>query len=108
MTIDEAQKEICSHFAGGFYGQLVASVLWALSASLAELVSPGSAMAALVLGGFLIFPLTELCARLCRAPTMSRANGLRGLGMQVAFVLPVSMLLLVPVVRLTRTCFIPR
>jgi hypothetical protein len=107
MNIAEAQKEMRSHFAGGFYGQLVASVVWSLSASLAAVASPARAMVALVLGGFLIFPFTELFARIRRMPTLSKANELTGLGMQIAFVLPTSMLLLVPVVRYNVNLFYP-
>jgi len=55
MNIAEAQKEIRFHYAGGFYGQLVSSVLWAISASFAAFASPTIAIATLVLGGFLIF-----------------------------------------------------
>jgi hypothetical protein len=107
MNIAEAQKEIRSHFAGGFYGQLVSSAIWAISASLAALVSSSAAIAALVFGGFLIFPITELLARFNRAPALSRTNELKWLGMQIAFVLPVSMVLLIPVVRYNVHLFYP-
>lgn len=107
MTIADAQKEVRSHFAGGFYGQLVSSVLWATSASLATFSSPNPAILSLVLGGFLIFPLTEALVAASRTPALSKENALRGLGMQIAFVLPTSMLLLVPVVRYNTNLFFP-
>ncbi len=107
MNIAEAQKEIRSHFAGGFHGQLVSSVLWAISASLATFASSAVAMATLVLGGFLIFPFTELLLGVSRTPALSKANELRGLGMQIAFVLPASMLLLFPVARYNVNLFFP-
>ena len=107
MNIVEAQKEIRSHFAGGFYGQLVSSVLWAISAFLATFASPTMAIATLVLGGFLIFPITELLVRFGRAPALSKTNELKGLGMQIAFVLPTSMLLLFPVTRYSVYLFYP-
>lgn len=98
MTIPEAQKEVRDRFVGGFYGQLVSGLLWLASASLATWSSPRAAITALVVGGFFIFPMTEL---LIRASGGSRAlsadNSLRYLGMQVAFVLPLSMPLLLPV-----------
>jgi hypothetical protein len=56
---------------------------------------------------FLIFPFTELLARIRRTPELSKANELTGLGMQIAFVLPTSMLLLVPVVRYNVNLFYP-
>jgi hypothetical protein len=98
MTIAEAQREVRLRFVGGFYGQLVSGLLWLVSAGLATWSSPRAAITTLVVGGFFIFPLTEL---LIRASGGSRAlsadNALRHLGMQVAFVLPLSMPLLLPV-----------
>jgi hypothetical protein len=98
MTISEAQDEVRTRFSGGFYGQLVSGVLWSLSAALATWSSPRAAITTLVLGGFFIFPITELLIRLSgRKQPLSQANTLRELGMQAAFVLPLSMPLLVPV-----------
>lgn len=98
MTISEAQREIRTRFVGGFYGQLVAGVLWLTSAGLAVWRGPRASITMLVAGGFLIFPATELLIRIAgeRAP-VSAANALRSLGMQIAFVLPLSMPLLLPV-----------
>jgi hypothetical protein len=98
MEIAEAQLEMRSRFAGGFYGHIVSGLLWVGSAALASWSSPRAAITALVLGGFFIFPMTELLVRTAgRRPPLSTANSLRQLGMQVAFVLPASMLLLLPV-----------
>ena len=98
MTIREAQLEIRTRFVGGFYGQLVSGLLWLTSAGLAVSRGPRAAIITLVAGGFLIFPATEFLIRAAgeRAP-VSAANALRSLGMQVAFVLPLSMPLLLPV-----------
>jgi hypothetical protein len=50
--------------------------------------------------GFFIFPLTQMLLRLSgRHASVSKENTFSSLGMQVAFVLPFSMLLLVPVGR---------
>src|SRR5688500_19720962 len=97
MTISEAQLEIRTRFVGGFYGQLVAGILWLTSAGLALWRGPRASIIMLVVGGFLIFPATELLIRATgeRAP-VSSANARRALGMQVAFVLPLSMPLLLP------------
>lgn len=98
MDICEAQLEMRSRFAGGFYGQLVSGLLWIASAYLATWSSSRAAITTLVAGGFFIFPATELLVRYVggRGP-LSSANSLRYLGMQVAFVLPLSMPLLVPI-----------
>jgi len=98
MDIADAQREMRTRFVGGFYGQLVSGVLWLVSASLATWSTPRAAITTLVLGGFLIFPATELLLRVAggRSP-LNAQNTLRYLGMQVAFVLPFSMPLLLPV-----------
>lgn len=98
MHIIEAQREVRTRFVGGFYGQLVSGVLWLAAAALATWSTPRAAITALVVGGFFIFPLTELLLRIgSDARPLSAANDLRHLGMQVAFVLPLSMPLLLPV-----------
>jgi len=98
MHITEAQRENRARFVGGFYGQLVSSLLWLVSAGLATWGSPRTAITALVVGGFFIFPLTELLIRVSgKSRSLSAANSLSSLGMQAAFVLPLSMPLLLPV-----------
>jgi hypothetical protein len=98
MDIRDAQLEIRTRFVGGFYGQVVSGVLWILSAGLATWSSPRAAITTLVVGGFFIFPITELLVRFVAVKgPLSGANALRDLGMQVAFVLPLSMPLLLPV-----------
>lgn len=98
MKITDAQEEMRRRFVGGFYGQLVSGVLWLVSASLAVWSSARAAIVTLVVGGFFIFLLTELLVRLGgERAVLSPTNSLRHLGMQVAFVLPLSMPLLLPV-----------
>jgi Family of unknown function (DUF7010) len=60
MNICDAQRDVRSIFLGGFPGQLVSSLVWLLSAVLATWQSPKSAIIALFVGGFFIFPLTQL------------------------------------------------
>jgi len=107
MNIADAQREIRVRFHGGFYGQLVSGAVWLLSGGLAETAGVKSAIIALVLGGFLIFPATELLVRLSGSHKLTQANTLRYLGMQVAFVLPFSMLLLWPVTLYRTNLFYP-
>ena len=107
MDISDAQRENRFRFHGGFYGQLVSGVLWLLSGCLADTVGVKSAIIALVVGGFFIFPATESLVRLSGRKELSEANTLRYLGMQVAFVLPFSMLLLVPVTLYRTNLFYP-
>lgn len=98
MNIADAQRELRVRYAGGLYGQLVSAVLWLVSAGLATWGTPRAAITTLVVGGFFIFPATEGLLRLAGTPrALSPANSLPSLGMQVAFVLPLSMPLLVAV-----------
>src|SRR5207302_7084297 len=70
-----------------------------VSAALGTWVTPKASILAVVIAGFFIFPLTQMLLRLSgrRRARVSKENPLHWLGMQVAFVLPFSMLLLVPV-----------
>lgn len=89
MDIEKAQWEMRTRFVGGLYGQLVSGVLWLLSRA---------AITTLIVGGFFIFPITEALVRIIgRKGPLRPANSLRYLGMQAAFVLPLSMPLLLPV-----------
>ena len=98
MDIQDAQRESRSVYIGGFWGQLVSSVIWLVSAALGTWVTPKASILTVVIGGFFIFPLTQMLLRLSGRPArVSQENSFHWLGMQVAFVLPFSMLLLVPV-----------
>lgn len=108
MNIADAQRDVRFRYSGGFYGQAVAGVIWLLSAGLASWSSPRTAITALVIAGFFIFPITEMLVRTVgsRLKHDSR-NTLPQLGMQVAFVLPLSMPLLLPVSQLNLNLFYP-
>ena len=108
MDIQDAQREGRSVYIGGFWGQLVSSVIWLVSATLGTWVSPKASILTVVIGGFFIFPLTQMLLRLSgRRASVGRENSFRSLGMLVAFVLPFSMLLLVPVGQLRLNWFFP-
>lgn len=98
MEIQDAQREVRSVYIGGFWGQLVSSVIWLVSATMGTWVTPKTSILTVVIGGFFIFPLTQMLLRFSGGrASVSRENSFNGLGMQMAFVLPCSMLLLVPV-----------
>lgn len=98
MHVEDAQVEVRRVYIGGFWGQLVSSAIWLAAAALGTWVSPKAAILTVVVGGFFIFPLTQLLLRFSgRRARVGRDNPFHWLGMQVALVLPLSMLLLVPV-----------
>jgi len=108
MLVKDAQREVRTVFVGGFWGQLVSSAIWLVSAALGSWRTPRAAILSLVLSGFLIFPITLLLLRLTGGPaSLSRDNPLGNLGMQIAFTLPMTMLLLVPVTAVRLNWFYP-
>jgi len=108
MLVEDAQRHVRTTFIGGFWGQLVSSVLWLASAALATWSTPRAAISFIVFGGFFIFPATVLLLRLTGGPAApTKGNPLSALGMQVAFTLPMTMLLLVPVTELRLNLFYP-
>lgn len=108
LTISDAQREMRTRFVGGFYGQLVSGLVWLVSAGLATWSSPRAGITGIVVGGFFIFPITELLIRATGERCQFTAtNTLRQLGMQVAFVLPLSMPLLAPVTLFRLNWFYP-
>ena len=108
MLVKDAQKEVRTVFVGGFWGQLVSSALWLKSAALGTWASPKAAIIELVAGGFFIFPAVQLLLRLTGGPaSLKKENPLGFLGMQVAFTLPICMLLLVPVTEFRLNLFYP-
>jgi hypothetical protein len=108
MLVQEAQREVRTVFVGGFWGQLVASALWLSSAALAVWVTPRAGIIAVVLGGCFIFPITRLLLRLSGGrASVGSGNPLGSLGTQIAFTLPLSMLLLVPVTAFRLNLFYP-
>jgi hypothetical protein len=108
MHIVDAQRENRFRFSGGFYGQAISGLMWLVSACVASWGTPKSAILLLVTAGFFIFPITEILVRTVGTRAkLSSGNSLPQLGMQVAFLLPFSMLLLLPVSQFNVNLFYP-
>jgi hypothetical protein len=94
VEIADAQRDVRTVFMGGFGGQLVSSLVWFVSAALATWRSPKAAIISLVVGGFFIFPLTQVLLRLMgHTASLPKGHPMNALGMQVAFTLPFNLLL---------------
>lgn len=94
VDILEAQREMRRAFLGGLAGQLVAGVIWAVSAAVSTWIGPTQGMATLFFGCMLLFPLTQLMLRAMGRPAkVSRSNSLDGLARQIAFTVPLNFLL---------------
>lgn len=91
MDILAAQQDVRRTFLAGYPGQLVSSVIWFLSSAVSTWHSPYAGILILFLGGFFIFPLTQLMLRLMGQPaSLPKGHPMNALGMQVAFVLPLT------------------
>lgn len=92
MEIRDAQRDVRTTFVGGFFGQLVSGLIWLLSAAVGTWYRASTAIAVLVVGGFFIFPLTQLCLRLSGRPSsLPKGHPMNSLAMQVAFTLPLNL-----------------
>lgn len=108
MLVQDAQREVRTIFVGGFWGQLVSSAIWLVSAAVGSWATPRLAIFTILVGGFFIFPATQLLLRLSGGPSsLPRVNALNYLGMQIAFTLPLTMLLLIPVTEVRLSLFYP-
>lgn len=89
MNIHEAQEEVRTVFVGGSVGQAVSGLIWLVSAALGSWVSVRFGILFLVVGGALIFPITQLTLKtLGRGASLRPGNPLNQLAMQVAFIVP--------------------
>jgi uncharacterized protein DUF7010 len=92
MIVEDAQREVRSIYLGGMVGQLVCGALWLVSSAIGTWMSPGRGIAVLCVGGALIFPATQLVLRAMGRPaSLSPANPLRHLAMQIAFTIPLAL-----------------
>jgi hypothetical protein len=89
MLLADAQRESRTVYLGGFVGQLVSSLIWLISSTVATLVQPTTGFWTLAIGGATIFPIAQTLLRLSgRRASLSADNPLRYLAMQVAFTVP--------------------
>lgn len=92
MQVSEAQEEVRAVYLNGAIGQFVSAAIWLASAALASAASVRTAILALVFGGMLIFPITQLVLRARGGRyELAAANPLRHLAMQIAFTVPMTL-----------------
>ncbi|HEX2990736.1 MAG TPA: hypothetical protein VHO49_08650 [Anaerolineales bacterium] len=94
MEIKTAQHDVQTTFLRGAVGQTVSGLIWLASAAIGTWGTERQAILVLVLGGMFIFPLTQLGLRLLGRPAgLPAGHPMNALAMQVAFMLPLNMLL---------------
>jgi len=108
MEILAAQKDVRETFMGGFAGQLVSCVVWGASAAACTWHSLRLAEWVLIVGGFFIFPLTQLLLRgMGHAYALPKGHPMNALGVQVAFTLPPTLLIAIGIAALYPAWFYP-
>jgi hypothetical protein len=108
MEIARGQKDVRETFLGGFAGQLVSAVVWGISAAACTWGSLRLGEVILLLGGFFIFPLTQLVLRsMGHAYALPKGHPMNALGMQVAFILPLTLPLVIGIALLRPAWFYP-
>lgn len=96
MEIAEAQRDVQRVYVGGSIGQFVSGAIWLLAAGAGTFISPSAAIVTLLAGGMLIFPVTTLLLRLSgRAATLPAGHPMNALAMQLAFTVPLGLLVAV-------------
>ncbi len=94
MLLAEAQKEMRTAFLGGFAGQFLAGIIWALSAAASTIWAPRVGMLILFFVSMFLFPLTQFVLKILGRPAkLSKGNTLNQLAMQIAFIVPIGFLL---------------
>ena len=108
MPIEEAQREMREVYRNGAFGGLVSGALWLASAAAGTWGSRNAAVLVLVVGGFFIFPLTQLALKVAGGrASLSQANPLRTLAPQVAFMVPLCIPLILAATHEHPTWFYP-
>jgi len=108
MEISQAQRDVRCTFVGGFAGQLVSAAVWAASAAACTWHSFHLAEVVLLLGGCFIFPLTQLALRSAgHAYALPKGHPMNALGIQVAFTLPLGLLVVLGIAAIHPAWFYP-
>ena len=91
-SVSEAQRDVRRLYHGGFHGQLVSAVVCLSAAAVAQWVSTGGAVVVLLVGGSLIFPLTQAFLSLTGRPaSLPPGHPMVRLAMQIVFTVPIGL-----------------
>lgn len=108
MDIADAQQDVRTVYAGGFHGQLVSGTLWLLAAGTSVAVSHRVGIVVLLAGGSLIFPITTLLLKAVGGPaSLPRGHPMAPLAMQIAFTVPLGLLVAVAAAGYREEWFFP-
>lgn len=89
VLIVDAQRELRSVYRSGSTGLFVSGLVWAISAALTTWWTTRFGIVAMLVGGFFIYPITQLVLRAMGGPaSLPRENPMRELAFEVAVVGP--------------------
>jgi len=108
MDIADAQRDMRTVYAGGFHGQLVSGALWLLAAGASVAVSNAAGILVLLAGGVAILPITMLLLKASGGPTsLPAGHPMAALAMQIAFTVPLGLLVAVAAAGYREEWFFP-
>ena len=108
MEIAQAQKDVRETFLGGFAGQFVSGTVWLLSSVACTWHSFRTGELVAILGGFLIFPLTQLLLRsMGHTYSLPKGHPMNGLAIQIAFTVGMTLPVVLAVAILQPRWFYP-
>lgn len=108
MDIAEAQRDVRIVYAGGFHGQLVSGSIWLLAAGASLAVSRPAGILVLLVGGASIFPITTLLLKVGGGPSsLPAGHPMAPLAMQIAFTVPLGLLVAVAAAGYQQDWFFP-
>ncbi|MFO7960309.1 MAG: hypothetical protein R6U94_05135 [Nitriliruptoraceae bacterium] len=108
MDIADAQREVRAVYGGGFPGQLVSGIIWLVAAGTSVAVSYTAGIVTLLMGGALIFPLTTLLLRIGGgSAALPKGHPMAPLAMQIAFTVPLGLLVAVAAAGYREKWFFP-
>lgn len=96
MDITDAQRDVRTVYAGGSYGQLVSGIIWLGAAGTSVVVSPVAGILVLLTFGAAILPITMLVLKARGGPVaLPAGHPMAPLAMQIAFTVPLGLLVAV-------------
>lgn len=108
VEIEEAQDEVRAVYRGGYAGPAVSAVVWGVANAVFLWVSPAAGIAALFIGGMLIFPLSSLILRITAGPyRLPKGHPSAALATQSALTVPLGLLVAIALGILEPLLFFP-
>lgn len=108
MDIAAAQRDVRTVYTGGFHGQLVSGTLWLLAAGTSVVVSHTAGILVLLVGGVAILPITRLLLQANGGPaSLPKGHPMAPLAMQIAFTVPLGLLVAVAAAGYREEWFFP-